>query len=97
MAETLVAVDVGTSGARATAFTVAGERVLEARRGYPTISSQPGWAEQDPRAWRSAAIGALADLVRRLGPASGWWPSASPASARRSAWWMRTAGRSAPA
>ena len=62
-----MAVDVGTSGARATAFTIAGERVLEARRGYPTTSSQPGWAEQDPRAWRSAAIGALADLVRRLG------------------------------
>ena len=67
MAETLVAVDVGTSGARATAFTVAGELVLEARRGYPTTTSRPGWAEQDPRAWRSAAIGALADLVRRLG------------------------------
>ncbi|HEY8179191.1 MAG TPA: FGGY family carbohydrate kinase, partial [Candidatus Limnocylindria bacterium] len=65
--QTLVAVDVGTSGARATAFTVAGERILEARRGYPTTSAQPGWAEQDPRAWRSAAIGALADLVRRLG------------------------------
>jgi xylulokinase len=68
VAETLVAVDVGTSGARATAFSVGGEWLLECRRGYPTTTVQPGWAEQDPRAWQSAAIGALADLVRRLGP-----------------------------
>lgn len=68
MAQTLIAIDVGTSGARATAHTVGGKRLLEARRGYPTTSAQPGWAEQDPRAWRSAALGALADLVRRLGP-----------------------------
>ena len=66
MADTLVAVDVGTSGARATAFSVEGERLLEVRRGYAT-TSPPGWAEQDPRGWRSAAIGALAGLVRQLG------------------------------
>ncbi|MEO8229369.1 MAG: FGGY family carbohydrate kinase [Chloroflexota bacterium] len=62
----LIAVDVGTSGARAAAIDLAGERVLEARRGYPTSSPREGWAEQDGRAWRSAAIGALADLVTRL-------------------------------
>ena len=60
----LVAVDVGTSGARAAAFDLDGRRLLEARRGYPTRSPRDGWAEQDGRAWRSAAIGALADLVR---------------------------------
>ncbi|MEA2608071.1 MAG: xylulokinase [Chloroflexota bacterium] len=62
----LIAVDVATSGARATAFDLEGRRLLEARRGYPTRSPRPGWAEQDGRAWRSAAIGALADLVARL-------------------------------
>jgi xylulokinase len=67
MAETLVAIDVGTSGARATAFDLAGRRLLEVRRGYPTASPRAGWAEQDPRAWRSAAIRALAGLVRQLG------------------------------
>ena len=70
MAETLVAVDVGTSGARATAFDVSGERLLEVRRSYPTRSPIPGWAEQDPRAWRSAALASLAGLVRQLGPRS---------------------------
>lgn len=67
-ATTLVAIDVGTSGARASAFTLDGERLLEVRTGYPTASPAPGWAEQDPRAWRNAALSALAGLVRQLGP-----------------------------
>jgi sugar (pentulose or hexulose) kinase len=62
----LVAIDVGTSGARAAAYDLEGRRILEARRPYPTSSPRPSWAEQDPRAWRSASIGALADLVRAL-------------------------------
>jgi sugar (pentulose or hexulose) kinase len=63
----LVAIDVGTSGARAAGFDLEGRRIHEARRPYPTTSPRPSWAEQDPRAWRSASIGALADLVRALG------------------------------
>lgn len=62
----LIAIDVGTSGARAAAFDLHGQRLVEARRGYPTRAPRPGWAEQDGRAWRSAAIGALGDLVRRI-------------------------------
>ncbi len=63
----LVAIDVGTSGARAAAFDLEGRRLLEARRAYPTHSPHEGWAEQDAGAWRRAAIAALADLVGRLG------------------------------
>ena len=66
--EILVAIDVGTSGARATAFDLDGTRLAEVRRSYPTTSSAPGWAEQDPRDWRTASLAALAGLVRRLGP-----------------------------
>ena len=62
----LVAIDVGTSGARAAALDLDGHRVLEARRSYPTSAPRQGWAEQDARSWRSAAIGALADLIRHL-------------------------------
>jgi len=66
-AEVLVAIDVGTSGARAAAVGLDGRRLLEARRSYPTASPRPGWAEQDARLWRSASILALGDLVRQLG------------------------------
>ncbi|HYM83724.1 MAG TPA: FGGY family carbohydrate kinase, partial [Candidatus Dormibacteraeota bacterium] len=66
--DVLVAVDVGTSGARAAAFDLDGHRRLEVRRSYPTRSPRPGWAEQDPLAWRAASIAALAGLVRAVGP-----------------------------
>jgi len=66
--DVLVTVDVATSGARAAAFDLDGRRRSETRRPYASYSPRPGWAEQDPRAWRSAAIGALGDLVERLGP-----------------------------
>ena len=65
--DVLVAIDVGTSGARAAAFDLEGVRRLEVRRSYPTRSPRPGWAEQDPRAWRAASIAALGELVRALG------------------------------
>lgn len=65
--ELLVAIDVGTSGARAAALDLDGRRIHEVRRSYPTSSPSEGWAEQDPRAWRSAAISALHGLVADLG------------------------------
>lgn len=66
--DALVAVDVGTSGARAAAFDLAGTRRLEVRRAYPTRSPRPGWAEQGANDWRRASVSALAELVGRLGP-----------------------------
>jgi xylulokinase len=66
----LVTIDVGTSGARATLFDLDGHAIATARRSYPTTSPQPGWSEQDARAWRRAALGALADLVDRSGRAA---------------------------
>ena len=65
--EVLVAIDVGTSGARAVAIGLEGDRYLEVRKAYPTTSPAPGWAEQNPRAWRTAALAALAGLVRQMG------------------------------
>ncbi len=66
--DVLIAIDVGTSGARAAAFDLDGRRRLEVRRSYPTTSPRPGWAEQDPRHWRAATIGVLARLAAQLGP-----------------------------
>jgi xylulokinase len=67
--EVLVAVDVGTSGARASAFDLHGRPVLAARRSYPTELPREGWAEQDARRWRSASLSALGELIGKLGDA----------------------------
>ena len=67
-ADVLIAVDVGTSGARASAFEVSGAPRQEVRRSYPTFLPAEGWAEQDARRWQSAALAALGALVRSLGP-----------------------------
>jgi xylulokinase len=66
----LVAVDVGTSGARAAAFTLDGLQLLEVRRAYPTSMPRDEWAEQDARRWRDASLSALGALIRQLGPGS---------------------------
>ena len=75
----LLAIDVGTSGARAVAFDVDGRRLVEVRRSYPIETPQPGWAEQDARLWRSAALAALGGAIRQLRDAgSSAAPSAGP-------------------
>lgn len=65
-AEALVAIDVGTSGARASAFDVSGSPLAEVRRSYPTWLPAEGWAEQDGRRWPAAALAALGALARSL-------------------------------
>jgi sugar (pentulose or hexulose) kinase len=65
--DTLVSVDVGTSGARATAYDTAGTMLLEVRRPYPTYTPRDGWAEQDASRWRSSSVSALGALVAQLG------------------------------
>ena len=67
-AEALVSIDVGTSGARATAFDTAGMRLLEVRRSYPTRTPRDGWAEQDANDWRDRSLDALGTLIAELGP-----------------------------
>jgi xylulokinase len=65
--DVLVAVDVGTSGARASAFGADGTSLGEVRRSYPTALPGEGRAEQDARRWQSAALSALSSLLRGLG------------------------------
>jgi sugar (pentulose or hexulose) kinase len=60
-----VAIDVGTTGARACAVGTDGRLLDETRRPYRTSIPRPGWAEQDPRDWRESALDALAELTRR--------------------------------
>ena len=62
----LVAIDVGTSGARASAFSTTGQELAEVRRSYPTALPGEGRAEQDARRWQSAALSALTSMVADL-------------------------------
>jgi xylulokinase len=62
-----VAVDVGTTGARASAVGLDGQLRCETRRPYATSIPRPGWAEQDPRDWREAALDAVTELVATPG------------------------------
>ena len=62
MTETLVGLDVGTSGVKALAITPDGEVVGSAEEGYELSTPHPGWAEQDPEDWWRASQAALARL-----------------------------------
>jgi xylulokinase len=62
----LVAIDVGTSGARASAYATDGAELAEVRRSYPTALPGEGRAEQDARRWQTAALSALTSLVKTL-------------------------------
>jgi sugar (pentulose or hexulose) kinase len=64
-----VAIDAGTTGARACAVALDGRVVHEVRRPYPLAAPRPGWAEQDPVDWRERALESLAELAGELGRA----------------------------
>lgn len=58
----VLTIDIGLSNCKASLFDADGRLLAQAARGYPTISPQPGWSEQDPRAWWIA----LKDCVKTL-------------------------------
>ncbi|HET8950169.1 MAG TPA: FGGY family carbohydrate kinase [Solirubrobacteraceae bacterium] len=85
----LVAIDAGTTGARAVAVDLDGRVLHEARHAYPTAAPRPGWAEQDARDWRGRALDALAELREALGGArpeaiglTGQCPTVAPVDER---------------
>jgi xylulokinase len=63
----VVGIDVGTSGLKAIALSESGAVVGRAERSYPLSTPQPGWSEQDPDHWVSAARDALAELPEPVG------------------------------
>ncbi len=54
--------DCGTSGLKALLVDEAGAPVARASRAYLPDRPRPGWSEQDPKVWRAAMAGAIADL-----------------------------------
>jgi xylulokinase len=57
--QTLLGLDLGTSGVKALLLTPGGQTVATATRDYPLHHPQPGWAEQDPADWWQATVAAM--------------------------------------
>jgi len=68
MAEAVLGLDVGTSGARAAVIDRAGRLLGTGRRATGTTLG-PGWAEQDPEEWVAAALAAGREAVSAAGVA----------------------------
>ncbi|MBX3065006.1 MAG: hypothetical protein KF726_18640 [Anaerolineae bacterium] len=67
MSDLLLALDLGTTNAKAAVYDVQGTRLAEAAVSYPTYFPQPGWAEQRPADWTQALAAALRQVTAALG------------------------------
>ncbi|HEY9211428.1 MAG TPA: FGGY family carbohydrate kinase [Ancylobacter sp.] len=65
----VVGLDCGTGGARAIVSDLAGNVRGTATCNYPTAHPRPGWTEQNPADWWSAACEAVREAVARAGAA----------------------------
>jgi gluconokinase len=61
----ILAVDIGTSGARGLLFDEQAEVVAQTRQPYSTLYPRPGWSEQDADAVAQAVIRTLREMVAR--------------------------------
>jgi len=59
---TLIGVDIGTTGAKGIALDAEGRVAAAATEPYPLSTPHPGWAEQDPELWWTAAQRLLQSL-----------------------------------
>ncbi len=59
----IVGLDVGTTAAKASLFSLDGQVRLTASREYPLLNPHPGWHVQDPQAIAAGVLGALAEAV----------------------------------
>jgi xylulokinase len=60
--QTLIGLDVGTSGVKAIAISPEGELLASATEEYGLSTPRPGWAEQDPEDWWRATQACLERL-----------------------------------
>ena len=58
----MIGLDIGTTSAKGVALDAEGNVVATAAEEYPLSTPQPGWAEQDPELWWTAAQRVLAQL-----------------------------------
>lgn len=58
----MIGLDVGTSGVKGVAIDAEGAVLASAAAPYPLSTPRPGWAEQEPELWWTAAQRVLAEL-----------------------------------
>ncbi|GAB4549030.1 MAG: xylulokinase [Anaerolineae bacterium] len=58
-------IDLGTTGLKVALFQETGQLTDAEYAGYPILSPQPGYAEQDPEAWWAALVTACRNLKSR--------------------------------
>lgn len=64
--DVILALDIGTGGARAIAYSLDGHVVAESTSDYPTYYEHPAWSEQDPLSWWTGALAALEAVGHKL-------------------------------
>ena len=57
--------DVGTSGTKALLLSAAGKVLATAESPHELLTPKPGWSEQDPEEWWSAAIAATRAVLKK--------------------------------
>ncbi|NCD21115.1 MAG: sugar kinase, partial [Actinobacteria bacterium] len=62
----ILGLDVGTTAAKASLFSLDGVLRLTASREYPLLNPVPGWHVQDPHAVARGVLEAMADAVARV-------------------------------
>ena len=62
--DAVIGVDIGTTSAKAVAFTIDGAAHAGGQARYELSDPHPGWAEQDPEAVLAATLEATAEAVR---------------------------------
>ena len=67
----LMGLDIGTSSAKCLLIDRAGRVAARAGGDYPLYTPRPGWAEQEPEDWVSAAFAAVREMLAASGVAPG--------------------------
>jgi len=62
----VIGCDVGSQGTNTALYDVNGALVASAYEGYDVSFPQPGWAEQDPRAWTRALHNTISKVLQSV-------------------------------
>ena len=70
MSACILAHDLGTTGNKATLFSLDGTLIASALKEYDTFYPQNGWVEQNPEDWWAAVVSSTRDLLEKSGTAA---------------------------